>query len=311
MALRLSLMMWLAGVPALAQELTCPIPLLQTDWDRQTIAGTPALLANHVQQGLPVRVGWSLDFDADGQAELSHWADASFLTVIDGAVFTQIAMIHTQKPYPGQGRVALTETPETWHGLLGSDGTLQGLSSQKQPFPADIPVRTLWCDARPQLAGWSLAYRHDTQGKPLDGSKEALFAAIRAGRPVKIGWGAAINREGQSLSVEHLADPVFLTIMSQDHVVAQLPEHIAQRSYWNADNPFFEEGAVMWRGEMSTTGSFDAIWVHRGTGETMRRYPQRAALSWFVQGQPPDEVPLLAVTGGVTRDESRSDELIR
>lgn len=93
--------------------------------------------------------------------------------------------------------------------------------------------------------------------------------------------------------------------MGGKEVVVQLPEHIAQHSYVDPSGAAFENAAVMWRGLMSTDGTFDAVWVNRATGEEVRRLPQRAALAWFAFvppssccGQSPIE---LAVPGGVRR----------
>lgn len=155
---------------------------------------------------------------------------------------------------------------------------------------------------------WELVYRHDADGNPIDGAKTELFAAIRAGLPIRLAWGVEITRDGQVFSVEHSAEPVFLTIVNELEVVVQLAEHIAQRSYVDTVTPGFADPAVMWRGLMSTDGTFDAVWVNRSTGTEVRRYPQRAGIAWFAfqagdgAVQPALE---LAVPGGVRRAGSR------
>ncbi|HZH44601.1 MAG TPA: hypothetical protein VEY50_11020 [Lysobacter sp.] len=160
--------------------------------------------------------------------------------------------------------------------------------------------------ATPAEPGWRLVYRHDADGRALAGSKADLFAAIRAGAPIRFAWGMKLETGGKTYSVEHVAEPVFLTIVNESDVVVQLPEHIAQRSYVEGANPGFENPAVMWRGLMSTSGTFDAVWVNRASGEEVRRFPQRVGLAWFAylpaegRGQPPLE---LAVPGGVRRAE--------
>lgn len=150
---------------------------------------------------------------------------------------------------------------------------------------------------------WRLIYRHDTDGKALVGTKAALLAAIRAGAPVRVGWGAKFDNGGRTSTVEHVVDPVFLSIVDGAEVVVQLPEHIAQRSYVDSSNVGFDNAAVMWRGLMSTDGTFDAVWVHRASGAEVRRVPQRAAIAWFVfQSDPPVQPSVeLALAGGVKR----------
>jgi len=164
--------------------------------------------------------------------------------------------------------------------------------------------------AHAAVPSWKLVYRHDADGNSIDGSKAELFSAIRAGSPIRFAWGFKAERDGATTSVEHSAEPVFLTIVNEAEVVVQLPEHIAQRSYMDAVNPGFSDPAVMWRGLMSTDGTFDAVWVNRATGMEVRRYPQRVGLAWFAlrSDHPEAQSPLeLAVPGGVRRAETLSE----
>lgn len=157
---------------------------------------------------------------------------------------------------------------------------------------------------------WNLVYRHDGDGNPIAGSRAQLLAAIRSGSPIRFAWGVKVERGDEVLSVEHSAEPVFLTIVNGTEVVVQLPEHIAQRSYVDAVDPGFSDPAVMWRGLMSTNGTFDAVWVNRATGVEVRRSPQRVGLAWFalVPGGPHAQAPLeLAIPGGVRRAESNPE----
>lgn len=150
---------------------------------------------------------------------------------------------------------------------------------------------------------WQLVYRHDADGQVVAGSKAELLGAIRRGSPIRIAWGVKVEREGRVRSVEHVADPVFASIVDGDHVVVQLPEHIAQRAYADIGGAVFDDAAVMWRGLMTTQGIFDAVWVNRATGEVVRRLPQRVGLAWFAFQPENSEArqPLLelAVPGGV------------
>jgi hypothetical protein len=154
-------------------------------------------------------------------------------------------------------------------------------------------------------SSWHLVYRHAPDGEPVAGSKSELLAAVRRGAPIRFAWGVKLEREDRIASVEHVAEPVFLSIVDGSEVVVQLPEHIAQRAYGDLGGAAFDDPAVMWRGLMTTQGVFDAVWVNRATGETVRRAPQRVGLAWFAF-QPDDPAsrapPLeLAVPGGVQR----------
>lgn len=163
-----------------------------------------------------------------------------------------------------------------------------------------------------ETPAWRMVYRHDADGKSVAGAKADLLQAIRRGDPVRVAWGGAFERpNGETLSVEHTADPVFLTISGGSEVSIQLPEHIAQAAYADAKAARFDKPAVMWRGLMTTEGVFDAVWVDRATGEEVRRLPQRVGLAWLVFA--PDRAcdprpPLdLAVPGGVRLAEPASE----
>jgi hypothetical protein len=169
-----------------------------------------------------------------------------------------------------------------------------------------LPIMALAVAAPAQAAcdaAWRLVYRHDADGKPLAGRKAALLAAIRKGDALRLAWGGRFPAAGANMTVEHAAEPVFVSITTEGEAVAQLPEHVAQASYHSAAGARFEAGGVLWRGLLTTTGLFDAIWVDRGTGRETRRVPQRAGVAWFAYAPDPAcdrRAPLdLAVPGGV------------
>jgi hypothetical protein len=93
--------------------------------------------------------------------------------------------------------------------------------------------------------------------------------------------------------------------LNGDDVFVQLPEHIGQKSYSQREDARFDRASVMWRGLMGTDGTFDAVWVNRGSGDEVRRLPQRAGVAWFAELPGPEcsaAPPLtLAVPGGVQR----------
>lgn len=60
---------------------------------------------------------------------------------------------------------------------------------------------------------WRLVYAHEGGGKAVEGSKDALLSAIRAGKPVRVYFGMG--------RVEHTVDAGFITIL-QDEVFAQI-----------------------------------------------------------------------------------------
>ena len=268
-------------------------------------AGSKDRLRRAVGDGRSIRVGWSIDTDADGRPEIAHWANAAFLSEFEGEVFAQLADIQRQQPVRGAARIAMPAGRQRWTGIVGTNGALEGIFDDGSA-PATTRVRSTWClEAREQSCApeWRLVYRHDADGKPVAGRKQALLDAVRAGAPVRFAWGFAGTAGGAAVSVEHAADPVFLTIMGGEHVFVQLPEHIAQASYARPEAARFDAPSVMWRGLMGSDGTFDAVYVDRATGKEVRRFPQRVGLAWFAYLAPegcPAPPPLeLSVPGGV------------
>jgi hypothetical protein len=310
---------------AVAQQLDlCPGHLATIEADGTVSHGSKEALLKIVRSGIPIRVGWSLDFNKDGKPELAHWADAMFLSEFEGHVYAQINEIQRQTPKRGKERIDLGEKSQKWTGLIGTNGILAGRFDDDQPA-TEFRTQSQWCiDSRvprsewPTLKTssgdnsscltncnpqWRLAYHHETGGKAISGSKDQLFEAVRRGYPIRFAWGSTAQKEETKISVEHAAAPVFLTIMNGSELVVQLPEHIGQTSYWNAADAKFDQPQVMWRGLMGTTGEFDAVFVDRASGKTIQRIPQRARIAWYVFSPDPicesAAAPILAVPGGV------------
>lgn len=297
----------LTAAPTFAQ-MACSGLLLATDFDRQPTHGSKDALIAAVESGEPIRVGWQIDFDGDAKSDLSHWSEAKFLSVWEGEVFTQVGAIHRQRPRRGQGQIELTEPHMEWRGMIGTTGLIHGTMSDGSGVSDGRAVAVSWCAANARGPQWTLLYRSGLNGEPLAGSKQALLAAVRGGQPIRVGWGLSAQRDEQTISVEHAIAPVFVTIVNGEQVTAQLPEHVAQRGYASPDGAYFKDPAVMWRGLISTQGSFDAVWTNRATGEEVRRSPQRAVFSWFAPAAAALATPTLALPGGVTRDDARKDE---
>ncbi len=132
--------------------------------------------------------------------------------------------------------------------------------------------------------GWSLVYQNDIDGTTLVGSKADLFDAVRKGDPIRLAWGSILPDDPQG-SVEHAAEPVFITITSNKELFAQLPEHVLLASYSDPNKVrFADKVSVMWCGMLGTDGSFDAIVFDRVTGNRLAHIPQRARVAWFTIG---------------------------
>jgi hypothetical protein len=141
-ALGLMAALLVEGRPVAAQS--CSISLLVVEQDGRVSAGSKDVLNSAVAAGLPLRVGWSIDADGDGKPDLSHWADALFVTQFEGEVFTQIVEIRRQTPRRGEKHVELSPTPIRWTGSIGSDAFLEGAFDDDQK-PTRLRVRAVFC----------------------------------------------------------------------------------------------------------------------------------------------------------------------
>lgn len=143
-------------------------------------------------------------------------------------------------------------------------------------------------------SSWQVAYKHDKSGSTLAGSKEQLFAAIRAGKTVRIGWGWYNEKKG--LSIEHLADPIWLAIVDQKEVIAHLPPQVLSGIDWKSGTANYEKESLLnqeWRVVINTNGSFDAVWYDRKEGKRSRRSPQQQTITWFVDELAPKQTKAL------------------
>lgn len=143
----------------------CSPPLLVVEQDGAVSAGSKAGLWTAVQTGLPLRIGFSIDFNDDGKPDLTHWADAGFITAFEGEVFTQLVEIREQVPRRGKAHVDLSTTPRRWTGSVGSNGFLEGAFDDNSR-PTRLRVRAIWCiDPRVPRENMPSSLRRPTKSK--------------------------------------------------------------------------------------------------------------------------------------------------
>jgi hypothetical protein len=296
----------LAALPALGAD-ACTAPLATIEADGSVWGGSKDALRAAFAAGLPLRVGWSLDVDGDGRPEISHWADAGFLTEFEGEVFAQLHDIQKQAPRRGTAAISMPAGRQRWSGLLGSTGVLESHFDDGEVAAPSVRVRSRWCvdpsASACEVPRWRLVYHHDADGEPLAGSKEDLFDAVRRGQPLRLAWGVKARVDGRDVPVEHAAEPDFVSVVGGAELFAQLPEHVAQSTYHDVEGARFEKGAVLWRGLLGTTGAFDAVKVDRATGVEVWRQAQKARVAWYALAPDPACAPpstTLAVPGGVS-----------
>lgn len=101
------------------------------------------------------------------------------------------------------------------------------------------------------------------------------------GADVKVGWGS----KGKTRSIEHLAEPIWISVLNEEVVRVLLEPHYVTTSDTSKIN---EE----WRVRMSTKGEFDALWYDKYTGQVVRIVPQRHPMTWYASGKSEHEAPL-------------------
>jgi hypothetical protein len=149
-------------------------------------------------------------------------------------------------------------------------------------FLAFVPCTSLDAQARAAApTAWSIVYKHDAEGRPISGSKQALIDAVRAGQDIRVSWGVRHPRDSIR-SVEHTALPVFVTVVNGSEVFVQVAEHVAVADYWETKSQDVGDPRVSWVGTLGTTGRFNAVWYNRSTGTEVQRLPQRATMTWMV-----------------------------
>ena len=143
-------------------------------------------------------------------------------------------------------------------------------------------------------SGWKAVYKHDEHGNAVAGDIETLIDGIRRGYAVRVGWGWEKEITGSLVKLEHMAEPLFLTIIRQEHVSVVIDAHPLMESYIDVDKQAFREGGHIWQCVLTTQGTFNAKVYNRATGELIRDWPQRQLMTWFL------EYPARSPAGDVT-----------
>lgn len=98
--------------------------LLKTDIEGKIVSGSIENLISEIQKGSKIRVAWQHDLNKDGIADLEHWIDADFLSILNGHVFNQIQPIYKQLPKADIPQVEIIESTMMWTGIIGTNGKL-------------------------------------------------------------------------------------------------------------------------------------------------------------------------------------------
>lgn len=123
---------------------SCPLHLVTIEPDGRASEGSKEALRKAFRAGLPLRVGWSLNFDADPEPEVTHWSDSGFLTEFEGEIFAQLADIQAQGPRLGKASISMPVKRKRWTGLIGTNGVLENNFDDGEVAPT-AHVRSEWC----------------------------------------------------------------------------------------------------------------------------------------------------------------------
>ena len=135
----------------------------------------------------------------------------------------------------------------------------------------------------PMEFGWRSVYKHDGNGKLLEGSMDSLIAGIRNGYDVRIGWGWQRQLGDSLLTLEHVAEPLYISIIQGSDVSAIIDPHPLLKSYIAINEQAFSEEGHIWQCIMTTKGTFNAQVYDRSTGKLVKDWPQNHKMTWFLE----------------------------
>ena len=108
------------------------------DKNGNVISGNREKLVEYVNNGNPIRVGWDLHIQVkDSVHTMTHWADAGFITILEGHVFAQIKSIYRQGPKrPKEGELPAVflsnAEPNGWVAIIGTTGIMRRKSKRDE-----------------------------------------------------------------------------------------------------------------------------------------------------------------------------------
>ncbi|MEM6745979.1 MAG: hypothetical protein AAF608_01015 [Pseudomonadota bacterium] len=158
------------------------------------------------------------------------------------------------------------------------------------------------CEPRPV---WDLKLAHTSDGEVLSGSEAALVAAIRNGCALRVGWGARRRSDPQH-TIEHASEPLWIAVRDGQFVEVQIGDYLINLGVLgepNEDHPARQrfggtEQVVMWRANLKTDGSFDAVWYAPHSGAFVERVPQRHPMRWYANCRATSSAPLFPELAG-------------
>ncbi|MDT7831078.1 hypothetical protein RQM59_01735 [Flavobacteriaceae bacterium S356] len=119
------------GILSFGQDNSAYKVIYEADRKGNAISGSLEELIKYVNNGNPIRVGWSLAMQMPDKEviEMWHWTDANFITTLNGNVFAQVKGIFQQGPSfsaSGTASVVLVSdaSANSWVGIIGTTGVM-------------------------------------------------------------------------------------------------------------------------------------------------------------------------------------------
>jgi len=148
-------------------------------------------------------------------------------------------------------------------------------------------------------ATWNLMLSHTADGSVRQGSNENLVSVIRQGCQIRVAWGARRAADPKR-TIEHIANPVWVTVRDGNQVEVQLNDFLINHKVLGEPSSQYPQRerfggtdkAVMWRANLKTDGTFDAVWYYAHSGEFITREPQTHPMKWFADCEPSSSEPL-------------------
>ena len=131
--------------------------------------------------------------------------------------------------------------------------------------------------------GWTAVYSHDENGKATSGKITNLLDGLRKGYSLKIGWSWTRQMGDSAVTLEHFAEPIFLSIIQTKNVSAIINPHPLLKSYLDISKQEFDNPSHIWQCILTTQGTFNAIVYNQTTGEVVRSWPQKHKMTWYLE----------------------------
>ncbi|MEM9361972.1 MAG: hypothetical protein AAGA43_05010 [Bacteroidota bacterium] len=129
---------------------------------------------------------------------------------------------------------------------------------------------------------WRLVYRNDANGETLFGEKQELLNAVRNGNPIKIGYGGQL-RSDTTLTIEHVFEAHFFTILNDSEVYAQMASIIGQNPLIEKDTTNILFRNTQWNIIVGTNGFSDRLTMSLARDTILAQNQRNMNVSWFVK----------------------------